>query len=147
MEKKRQGWTFRMSRRFWLRTDLSLGAKGVGAILLAHADKEGVCWPTIKQIAEAAKIHPETADNHLSELQEMGVICWEHWRDDDGRKRRRFHLNPMGVKSPVGHGGKIPPLTSTTPNHAERLFIAPSDWDGLGGKQFDGRRTLNGSDP
>ena len=144
--KKRQSWTFRMRRRFWLRADLSLGAKGIGAILLSYANAEGLCWPTVPQIAADACVSEDTADRYMKELHRKQVIEWEYWRDEQGRKRRRFNLNPMGVKYPVGHGGKITPLTSTSIKQAERLFVPPSDWDGLGGKKYDGRRTLNGSE-
>lgn len=137
----RKSWTFRTSRHFWLRDDLSLGAKGVAHVLLSFADKDGMAWPTTPQIAEAARISTDTADKYLRELRDQGVISWTIWMDEHGHKRRKFNLDPKGVKLPVGQGGKITPLTCTS-KQAERLFIRPTGWDGLGGKEHDGRRTM-----
>lgn len=115
MEKvKRKSWTFRTSKAYWSREDLSLGAKAIGAILLCYADEDGMAFPTTPKIAKDARISSDTTDKHLRELRDAGAISWDIWKDSHGHKRRRFDL--------------------------KRIFIEP--WDGLGGKKKDGRRTM-----
>lgn len=107
-----------MSRKFWLRDDLSMGAKAAGAALCAFADGSGEAWPTIPQIAAALKLSETTAEKYLDELKAAGVLAWSLSRDALGRQRRKYLLAPG------------------------EAFIKPSDWDGLGGKSKDGRRTM-----
>lgn len=115
MEKvKRKSWTFRTSKAYWAREDLSLGARALGAILLCYANEDGLAWPTTPQIARDAGIAMHTADRFLKELRAARAISWDVWKDEHGHKRRRFDLRP--------------------------IHIAP--WDGLGGKKHDGRRTM-----
>ncbi len=104
---KRVGWTFRTARRFWLRADLSLGAKALAHILLSFANAQGGAWPTTPQLSKAAGTGEDTVNRYLEELREKGAISWEYWRDDRGRKRRKFDLRA--------------------------IHIPPSNWDGLGG--------------
>ncbi len=115
MEKvKRRSWTFRTNKAFWASQKLSLEAKGIACILLCFADENGEAWPTTPQIAVMAGKAEATVDRYLNELREVRAISWTVWMDDLGRKRRKFNLAP--------------------------IYIAP--WDGLGGKNKDGHRTM-----
>lgn len=121
---KRQGWTFRVSRAFLRRKDISAAEKITALAILAYADKQGVCCPTMLQLAADLSIHHETVKVHVAALRAAAVLSWTLWTDEHGHKRRNYSL-----KSSIG----LP---------SERLFIPPSDWDGLGGKGADGRRTM-----
>lgn len=115
MEKvKRRSWTFRTNKAFWARKGLSLEAKGIACVLLCFADEDGRAWPTTPQIATMSGKAEATVDRYLNELRKFGAISWTVWADELGRRRRKFDLSP--------------------------IYIAP--WDGLGGKKYDGRRTV-----
>lgn len=121
---KRKGWTFRVSRAFLRRKDISAAEKITALAILAYADKHGVCCPTMLQLSADLSIHQETVKVHIDALRAASVLSWTRWTDKLGHKRRNYSL-----KSSIG----LP---------SERLFIPPSDWDGLGGKGQDGHRTM-----
>lgn len=107
------------------RRDLSAMAKIVGLAVAAYADKDGQAFPTLPQIAADLSICVSSADKYLDELRAAKVLTWTLYRDEQRQQRRRYSL--------VSREGKP----------SERLFLPPSDWDGLGGKAQDGRRTMH----
>ncbi len=121
---KRQGWTFRVSRAFMRRKDIPRGAKATALAILAYADRAGMCCPTMLQLGNDLGTHPETIKADTAMLRTAGVLTWTAWTDEHGHARRNYSLQSRnGLPS-------------------ERLFIPPSEWDGLGGNGKDGRRTM-----
>lgn len=126
MSEPRKGWTFRVSRHFMARRDIPAMAKIVGIALLCYADRDGLCCPTLVQLAKDLDLNEATVETRLNQLRDTGIISWTPWIDEFGHKRRHYNLQPN-----TKHG---------TPSM--RLFLPKSDWDGLGGQSKDGRRTL-----
>lgn len=106
---KPTGWAFRSRRAFWMRQDLSLGAKGIAHLLLSCANDAGEAWPTTPQMAEWGKVSTQTVDKYLKELREAGAISWVVWQDEQGHKRRKFSVKSIYVKKstydPLGGAG------------------------------------------
>jgi len=125
MSEQRKSWTFRVSRHFMARQDIPAMAKVVGIALLCYADKDGICCPTMLQLAKDLDLNEATIETRLDQLRSVNAISWTVWTDEFGHKRRNYNLQPAGQH----------------PSPSMRLFLK-SDWDGLGGKSKDGRRTL-----
>ena len=43
-----------------------------------HNAKTGVCIPSLKRLAEAAKCNPDTAAEAIKALEAVGLLSWEH---------------------------------------------------------------------
>ncbi len=62
--------------------DLSLRAKGMYALLCTFADKERMCFPSIKTLSELSGVTRRTTERTLKELEEKNYVKRE------GRKFR-----------------------------------------------------------
>lgn len=63
--------------------DLSLRAKGVYALLCTYADKERVCFPSIKTLSELSGVGRRTIERTIKELEDKKYVT---------REGRRFRL-------------------------------------------------------
>jgi DNA-binding transcriptional MocR family regulator len=43
-----------------------------------HNAPTGVCFPSLKRLAEAAKCNPDTAAEAIKALEAVGLLSWEH---------------------------------------------------------------------
>lgn len=95
---RRKDWRFQCSREFWHRFDVSLAEKAVVALLQTFANKEGCCWPTKRQLAEAGCISEGTLSRYLRTLKAKKIIGISSFRDKQGHERNYYMLNPSIVK-------------------------------------------------
>lgn len=54
--------------------ELSLGAKGIYAILSTYLNKSRTCFPSIGTIADIANVSCSTVDRRIKELKDKGYI-------------------------------------------------------------------------
>lgn len=111
-------WEFKISRQFLDREDLSGSAKWIAVCLRGWCNKSGYAHPTISQISKRSGLSPDTVEKYLLELKKREVVEWIVYQDAHGHRRRRYFMGlqmakAMGVALPYGHGGMVPPLTST----------------------------------
>jgi len=64
---------------------LSHKALRVYVLLSTYADRKGICWPQVKELAEMSGLHWETVQAALEELESIGLMVY----------RRRNERDPM----------------------------------------------------
>lgn len=130
MKPKSKGdFLFVESRDFLRRTDLSAQAKVLSSILRSYCNGEGMCFPTIPQLATDSGLSESTVEKYLLELRTREVVAWVIFRDEFKHRRRLYRLRPYprrpwGKIYPMDHGVKSTPLSVTIVN--SKLFKWPA---------------------
>ena len=89
----------------WEQATTSSGAKLVLLALADHANDDGVCWPGMKRIAEKCGMSSRQVSNHVTGLEECGLISTSRrCRDDHKYSTYLYQLNlaSSGSGVPVG---------------------------------------------
>ena len=77
---------------------------GVYSALCYFADKEGICWPSCKSIAEKAKVSEATVRRALKLLVKEGYLTIETRLDSFGRNTSNiYHLNLNKLNDTLPH--------------------------------------------
>ena len=89
----------------WEQATTSSGAKLVLLALADHANDDGECWPGMKRIAEKCGMSARQVSNHVTNLQQAGLISTSRrCRDDHKYSTYLYQLNltSSGSGVPVG---------------------------------------------
>ncbi len=92
----------------------------VYAVLAQHADEDGVCWPSVRRMAEIAGMSTSTVRRSLKALVGHALITVEIRNDKTGQSSNVYQL-PTTQEPPIKNdrGGLSnlphPPVKSTTP--------------------------------
>jgi hypothetical protein len=90
-------------------------ALAVYAALAKHADREGVCWPSMKTISELTGWHVQTCRKAVKKLVESGVVAVEsrqlHGMDQSNRYRLAGYENPANEQVVM----RSPAVVTTSP--------------------------------
>lgn len=62
---------------------LSHKALRMYVLIATYADKRGVCWPGLKELAERANMRIESVMDGLRELEELALICYARRNERD----------------------------------------------------------------
>lgn len=74
-------------------TDLPHRARVVYMYLKSRANKEGVCWPSIRRIGADLNLSRATVQRALQDLQRTGWISAEpRWRENGGCSSNLYHV-------------------------------------------------------
>lgn len=108
---KRKSWTFRASRGFIARADLSPQARILALAMVGAADSKGRLSLSNDDLAKLAGMSATYVKRFLAELSDAKVIEWTTTTDGRGHRHRTFNI-----------------WLTTGPN---RLFFPPSKWNGF----------------
>ena len=75
--------------------------KGVLLALAEHADKMGICFPSIPTLALVCGKDPSTVRRHLRKLEAAGYILTEFKNRDNGSSTSNTYLLLMGQSQPI----------------------------------------------
>jgi DNA-binding MarR family transcriptional regulator len=89
-------------------------AKLIFLKLADHANDDGICWPSIRRIAEDAECDERTVRRRLRHLEELGLVFVER-RQQDG-----VHLPCVYRLLLEGGGGRAPPPLAERPRGGGR---------------------------
>jgi DNA-binding MarR family transcriptional regulator len=59
-------------------------------LLSTYADRSGVCWPGIKELADMSCLHPESVMSALDELEQMGLMVYLRRNERDPVTKRQL---------------------------------------------------------
>jgi len=77
--------------------------------LADHANDDGICWPTVRRIAEDAECNERTVRHHIRRLEALGLLVER--RQQDGVNLPsvyRLRLEGVGAERPQGWGRSAP---------------------------------------
>lgn len=95
------------------RMNLPHRAISVYIYLADHANKEGICWPSIPTISKDLKISESTTRRAIDDLRKAGLVKTEQrYRENGGNSSLRYSLNGINAK-----------LTGTARSIADRNVI------------------------
>lgn len=78
-------YAFAITPLWLLEADVSPGAVLLYGLLSAKwADRDGVCWPSRRALADACRASPSSVDRWLRELRDAGALSWTQQRDANG---------------------------------------------------------------
>ena len=117
---KREPVSFKVTNWVWARSESRNGARLVMLALADRADDNGLCWPSIDDLAERTKLSPRAVQKAIATLAEIGELQVEN---GGGRHRsNRYRIVPKPRTSdgftdeePRKHDGVS---TEETPNSA-----------------------------
>lgn len=94
-------------------------------LVLAHyADKDGVCWPSMRAIASGAKCSLSTAHRAVRVLAGLGLLACESRLETGGQKSNVWRLR---IPSKGDRAARPPPVTRDTPP-LSTLTPPPCHW-------------------
>jgi biotin operon repressor len=98
----RSNWTFTIVENSILDSNLSPWAKLVYVMLCRYADREGLCFPGIKTIAEKCGCSENTVRTSLKELQKWGALTIERRREGRTYKSNLYMLHAPQTPDEIG---------------------------------------------
>ena len=87
-------------------------------ILAHHADRHGVCWPSIPTLADEMNVAPRNASAILGKLRKNGEVIIV---PGGGRKRSNTYLITLG-QSPEEIANTLETLPSINPDRIIRVY-------------------------
>jgi len=69
---------------------MSHKALRIYVLLSTYADRSGVCWPGIKELADMSCLHPESVMSALDELEQMGLMVYLRRNERDPVTKRQL---------------------------------------------------------
>ena len=96
--------------------------------LCDHVDEQGLCWPSVKLIAERSGCQRRTVQRHLRDLEQDGFIeAIPHYRDDGSQTSNRYRVNMSRGGDNVTRGGVMGDTGGASPVSPHEPSVEPSD--------------------
>ena len=96
--------------------------------LCDHVDEQGLCWPSVKLIAERSGCKRRTVQRHLRDLEQAGVIeAIPHYRDDGSQTSNRYRVIMSRGGDNVTRGGVMGDMGGVSPVSPHEPSVEPSD--------------------
>ena len=103
--------------------------------LCDHVDEEGLCWPSVKLIAERSGCKRRTVQRHLRDLEQAGIIeAIPHYRDDGSQTSNRYRVimswggekvTRRGVMGDTGGASPVSPHESSGEPPSKKQRTSP----------------------
>lgn len=78
------------------------GRKLVAVALADMANDDGVCWPSIRSLANRCNMRPETISDHLSALAVVGILSAQPRYQDGRQTSNLYSFAPMDSLAVIG---------------------------------------------
>ena len=70
----------------WVLGKVSMRGLALFTVLTVHANKHGICWPSVSTIAHEMGASKDTVTRATKELQEIGLLHVEKRKSRDGKR-------------------------------------------------------------